>query len=413
MPIVTTLENARRLAVTKQHLAGKHPRKGAAGDMLKVVQDLAYVQWDPVTVVAPSHIISLWSRIGSFRISDLDRLLWDERKLLLHWTPIASIVSIEDYPIYRSLMERYPDSLTRSWGRQRDSAKEFLARHVGLRKSLLKQLGGGPLQLGQFKEYVRTSRNEDGWSAGSEVTQMLFHLHMSGEVLVVGHQGNQNVWGLTEEFLPRSAERKALSESEFEYEAAQRALRALGTATSKEIWYYFVRGRYQNLEKTIEKLEEESKVQRVRVDGLPQKEDRYVHRSDVQLLERMNTGTWVPRISLLPPFDNLISGRERLNKLFGFDYVREQFLPKEKRKFGTYVLPIVWGDRIIGRVDPQMDKRGARLLVHSVHAEPGAPLNKDVGSEIGNAIGDLAEFLEAKEVVYSTKLPEGWRSALR
>jgi uncharacterized protein YcaQ len=231
--------------------------------------------------------------------------------------------------------------------------------------------------------------------------------------MVVGHQGNQNVWGLTEEFLPEWANREELTEEDYESQAARRAILALGTALPREINYYFVRGRYRNLKRTLSRLHEEGIIHRVKVEGFVDKEERYVHRDDVRLLESMDGSAWQPRTSLIAPFDNLIAGRERTKRVFDFDYVHEQFFPKEKRKFGTYVLPILWGDRLIGRLDPQLDKRKARLLINSVHSEPGAPNDNEVAREIRDAIERLATFIGAKEIVYTRRVPYTWRGILR
>jgi uncharacterized protein len=407
-----TPEAIRRLAVTKQHLAGEIPKKAGRKEILTVVKDLAYVQWDPINIVAPSHVISLWSRIGNFRLSDLEGLMWRDRSVLLHWTPIASIVLTEDYSIYYSLMRRYPGSLSGSWKNHEIRATKFLAQHKGLRKRILSELKKGPRALSQFGDYVTTKRT-DGWTSGSDVSLMLFHLHMSGDVLVVGREGNQNVWGLSEKFLPKWAEKKELTVVEFEREASQRAIRALGTAAAREINYYFVRGRYQNLKKTLATLEKESVIRQVNVEGLGKKYERYIHEKDVQLLESMNGDDWHPRTSLIAPFDNLIVGRDRTNRVFGFDYIHEQFFPKEKRKFGTYVLPILWGDRLIGRIDPQLDKKTGSLLINSVHAEGGAPVDGAVAAEIGETIVRFASFLGAKDVVYTSRVPDAWKGSLR
>ena len=115
-------------------------------------------------------------------------------------------------------------------------------------------------------------------------------------------------------------------------------------------------------------------------------------------------------MSLLPPFDNMLRQHARV---FGFDYVREQFLPKEKRRFGTYVLPILWGERFIGRIDPQLDRKEEKLLINSVHAEPGAPGGREISSMIGKTIDGLSDFIGAKEVVYRGPVPAAWKSALR
>lgn len=407
--VTTSLQGIRRLAVARQHLAGKLPKRPSAEDIVSTVRDLPFVQWDPVAVVAPSHLISLWNRLGAFRTSDLDRLMWHDKKIFLHWTPIAFLVLTEDYPIYHSLMERYPQSLSSSWGNHIPRAEEFLAKHRGLRKRMLDELEKGPLQPTQFRDYA-AKRSADGWSGGSDVSTMLFHMHMSGQVMVVGREGNQNIWGLSGRFLPSWTPREELSEEEFEREAAQRAIRGLGTAVLREVRYYFPPGRYQNLKPILDRLEEESVIHPTKVAGFGGNEKRYVHDRDVELLESVSTGAWEPRMSLLPPFDNMLRQHARV---FDFDYVREQFLPKEKRRFGTYVLPILWGERFIGRIDPRLDRKKERLVINSVHAEPGAPSGREVSSKIGETIERLADFVGAKEVTYTARVPAAWSGSLR
>lgn len=406
-------DSVRRLAVAAQHLSGEVPSKATAETVLSVVRDLPYVQWDPVTVVAPSHILSLWNRIPGFRSADLDRLLWKEKKLFLHWTPIASIVPTEDYPLYNSLMSRYPESLSKSWGAQAARAKSYLVKHSDLRKRVLKELGRGPLQVNQFKDHATTKRSDGEWSFGSDVALMLFHLLMSGKVMVVGHQGNQNLWGLSEEFLPAWVNQDPLPEEEAARESVRRALAALGTGTPREIHYYFIRGRYKNLPATLARLEREGTIRRVTVEGFSPRDERYILSEDVPRLDPTPAHDKAPRLSLLPPFDNLIYSQPRTNLLFGFNYVREQFLPKEKRRFGTYVLPILWGDRLIGRIDPRLDSENGVLRINAVHAESGAPREREVADRLGETVGRLGAFLGACEVAYTAKVPPFWKSSLR
>ncbi len=410
--IATSLQAVRRLAVTRQHLAGKLAARDRSSSILSTVRDLPYVQWDAVNIVAPSHLLSLWARIGGFRSSSLERLLWDQKRLFLHWTPIASIVLSEDYPLYYSLMRRYPESLSGSWGSQRTRAQTFLSGHSELRKKIGTQLRNGPLTSSQIDTHARTKPNVGGWSFGSDVSLMLFHMLMSGEVMVVGHQGNQNLWGLSDQFLPEWVVREEWSEAEVDRTAAQRAIRALGTATPTEINYYFVRGRYQNLRKTLRDLQDEKVIHRVRVAGISIREERYVLEEDLPLLDSLGGDAWQPRLSLLPPFDNLIYSQERTSRLFGFNYVREQFLPKEKRKFGTYVLPILWGDRLIGRIDPRLDRGTGKLVINSVHAEPECPRDREVPRAVEDGIPRLAQFIGASGVTYTSRVPGAWKSTL-
>src|SRR5215471_6044551 len=111
-PTRISLDVARRLIVTKQRLAGRRPGRAGSESLVQIVRDLPYVQWDPVSVLAPSHLLSLWARAGTFRLADLNRLLWRDRRLLQHWIPFASIVATDDFPLYSSLMRRYPESLS-------------------------------------------------------------------------------------------------------------------------------------------------------------------------------------------------------------------------------------------------------------------------------------------------------------
>jgi len=409
----TTLTAARRLAVSKQHLADRPPSRAGPAAILSVVRDLGYVQWDPVSIVAPSHLLSLWARIDGFRPADLDRLLWTEKRLFQHWTPMASIVLTEDFPLYRSLMRRYPASLSRSWGSQREHARRFLADHVDLRRSVLRELRKGPRQVGQFEGHVPPKRSGSEWTFGSEVSEMLYHLLMAGDVMVVGHEGNQNLWGLAEEFLPSWVDRTEYSPEEFERRAAERALRALGTATPREITQYFVRGRYDQLRATLAHLEQEGTIHRVTIEGSERRDERYVHDRDLALLNACESSAWQPRMSLLPPFDNMLYSPDRTHRLFGFDYVREQFLPKAKRRYGTYVLPLLWGEQLIGRIDPKLERSRGELVIQAVHAEPGAPTEREVGLAVGETIARLAGFLGADRVTYSSRVPAAWKRSLQ
>lgn len=137
---------------------------------------------------------------------------------------------------------------------------------------------------------------------------------------------------------------------------------------------------------------------------------------DMHLLERLASeqvaeDVWLPRTTLLSPFDNLICDRKRTDKLFNFHYRSEIYTPKHKRKYGYYVLPILHGDQLIGRVDPKMDRKQGCLLINAIYAEADLPTTQDkaVGQAVFKAIESLATFLEAKEVVYLGDMPGGWR----
>ena len=411
--ITTTLENARRLAVAKQHLTGTRPNKPDSNDILKVTRDLGCLQLDPISTVAPSHLIVLWSRLGPFETSELDRLLWSEKKLFEYWAHQASIVLMEDYPLYYSLMRRYPDVLARPGSVWRQRIDKWLNANMKLRDHILSELRRkGPLLSRQFEDKTRVKRGF-GWSSWGDVSRMIFHLFLRGEVMVVGRQGKQKLYGLSEDFLPSWASKKELSAEEVEYLSAQRSLRALGIANSSEISWHFFRNRYPNLKATMKQLVADEKIVPVDItDGPVGKGERYIHSDDVERLEELQSGEWQPRVSLLSPFDNLFCDRARTKLLFNFDYTIEIYTPPNKRKYGYYVLPILYGDKFIGRMDPLMDRKNGKLIIKAVYAELHAPRDKDSSREIRDSVEELSEFLGAKEVVYSRKVPKFWQSHL-
>ena len=412
-PVRTSIEAVRRLAVAQQHLAGRRPGRATAERLVATIRDLPYVQWDPVSVVAPSHLLSLWARVGSFRIAEFERLLWTERRLLQHWIPFAAVVPTEDYPLFASYMRRYPGSLSDSWGGQRARARAFLAAHADLRERVLAELRDGPRTLNEFSDHARSKREAGDWEPASGVAELLWHLLMSGEVMVVGHRGNLNLWGLPEAFLPSWVDRRELTADEGEGAAARKALRALGVASPREVHLYFVRGCYRDVRATLRALLARGQVRPVVVDGLPSKEERYVLSENVDRLEELSEGALSPRVALLPPFDNMVCNGDRGRQLFDFGYVREQFLPKERRRFGMWVLPILRGERFVGRLDARLDKERRALEVLAVFAERYAPKERSVASEIREELERLAAFVGARSVTSTSRGPAAGRGAPR
>jgi uncharacterized protein len=136
----------------------------------------------------------------------------------------------------------------------------------------------------------------------------------------------------------------------------------------------------------------------------------YVHADDLPLLERLQAGDWWPRTTLLSPFDNLCIDRERTERLFGIHFRMETYVPKAAPRHGYYVLPVLHGDRLVGRVDPTLDRSRGRLVVNAVHhPEPEAPV--DAGPAVATAIHDLAALLGADGVDLRQPPPRSWRGA--
>jgi uncharacterized protein len=398
---------ARRLIVSRQHLAGPPPVAPGPEAILGVATDLASLQLDPISVVARSHQLVLWSRLGRYDLADLDALLWRDRRLFEYWSTAAAIVCTEDYPIHSLLMRRYPSDRYAASRRLR----AWLTDNQALRRSILRQLRvSGPLPSRALEDRAETAWQSSGWTAGRNVERMLDVLWTQGRIMVAGRQGQQRIWDLAERCLPPWAPTHRPPEREVVRRSAQRALRALGVATARDIDRSFTAGRYPGLTSVLAGLQRSGQVEQVRLaaNGSEPPGPWYVHSDDLPLLDRLQAGDWQPRTTLLSPFDNLLIDRERTERLFGFHFRMEIYVPKAARRYGYYVLPVLHGDRLVGRVDPALDRASGRLVVHAIHPEPDAPAS--AGPAVATALQELATFLGATGVDLRQPPPPVWRA---
>ena len=253
-----------------------------------------------------------------------------------------------------------------------------------------------------------------GWGTGNDVGWMLGHLWTSGDATVAYREGIRRYWTLTERWMPEWIDRERLTRAETVRRAAQISLKALGVGTQSHIRVHFVRGHYDGIADALRDLVDEGLFVRANVmdEAGPWRGDWYIHKDDVPLLARLDHD-WSPRTVLLSPFDNLICDRARTLAMWGFDYTIEIYVPKSRRKYGYYVMPILHGDRLVGRVDPKMDRKTGTLIVNAVHGEEDAKSDAEIGEATARTIEDLARFLGASHIKYGRRKPATWRSALR
>ncbi len=393
---------ARRLFIHKQRLAGPTPPHTPEA-MLSLIRELGCVQIDPINVVARTHQLVLFSRLGAeCDLAHLDQLLWRDRALFEYWAHCASIVLTEDFPLHAPMMRAYPWSdRTRAWIKQNQKLKRYVLSEIRqfgpIASRTLTEDGIHP------EDWVST-----GWTSGRNISRMLDFLWIGGKIMVAGRDGIQKLWDLSERVLPDWTPREKLSEREVTRRAALRALSALGVATPTHINHHFLRGRYAELPKVLKALEKEKRIEEIEIEGW--KGQWYITTDDWSLMTDP-LADFSPRTVLLSPFDNLICDRARTRQFFDFDFTIEIYVPPAKRKFGYYVLPILHGEALIGRIDPTFDREANVLRVNAVFAEAEAP--KDAGAAVAGAVRDLATFLGARDIVYNRKrVPAFWKKSL-
>jgi uncharacterized protein YcaQ len=305
-------EQARRIAVRAQLL------DGSATTVLDTVRRLGFLQMDPIATVATPQQLVLFSRLGQFDPAELDRLLWQERKLFEY---DAFIYPIEDLPLQRARMARF-----RRGGKlkRHEWIRDFLRRNARFRHHVLRELErNGPLLSRALEHDLMPSGHGHRWWGDREVRLMLDILAARGEIAVAGRSGRQRVWDLGERVFPPS---ETLPARELEHELTRRRQRSLG------VW----------LERGVLKTH-------------PGVSDEPVPN----------------RITFLSPFDRLVHDRDRAEALWGFHYRLEMYVPKAKRVYGYYVLPILRGDRVVGRIDVEHVSAEKRLRVNGVWWEDG------------------------------------------
>jgi uncharacterized protein YcaQ len=402
--------SVRRLAISSQWLDHERGATDPAR-LLNVVRQIGCLQLDPISAVARSHQLVMFSRVGPYALADLDHLLFTERSLFEYWAHAASIVLTEDYPIHNALMRAYltDDS---DWSRRK---RAWLQENEALLRHILDELGArGPLMSRDFEDKAKGDWYSSGWTSNRNVSQMLDYLWTSGQIMVVGRQGGQKVWDMAERALPEWAPRHTLTPDERVTLAVTRALRALGIATERQIQQHFTRGRYPGLRRVLQQMEAAGQVERVGVaaDGAVLPGPWYLLSESAPLLDRIEAGDWHGQTRLLSPFDNLICDRARTETLFDYYFRIEIYVPKAKRQYGYYVLPILHDDRLIGRIDPQMDRKRKTLTINAVYAEPDAP-GEAAAQAVALAIQELATFLGASHIQFGDRLPAAWRERLR
>ncbi len=262
-----------------------------------------------------------------------------------------------------------------------------------------------------FEDKTVEDWRSTGWTSGRNIDMMLRFLWAQGKVMIAGRTGNRKLWNLTEQYLPEWVPREQLSDSEVYRRIAQKSLRALGIATPRHVRQHYIRDCCPNIDKVLSELEAKGKIIPIKIEG--KKEAWYIHAEDVPLLDQLAEGDWKPRTTLLSPFDNLIRDRKRTEQLFNFSYRLEVYVPRKKREYGSYVMPILHKDHLIGRIDPTMDRKRQRLTINAIYPEPNAPKTKHTALAIANTIKELGDFLGAYEIVYGRLVPAAWEDTLR
>jgi len=383
-----SLTAVRRLAIAAQGYASRS-RRGTGREVEDAIRRLSCVQLDSITAVERSHRIVLGSRVGAYPRQTISRLLGAGR-LFEYWAHEACLVPSEEWPLFRPVMTRH-----HPW------RGDALARHPELAEQVRAAIRErGPL----------TSRDFEGqggggmwnWKPAKVVLEALWN---AGEVVIAGRvNGFQRLYDLPERVLPREVLQAApLDEETRLRELALRAVRSRGALTAAGVAEHWrLRGGAARVEPHLEALVREGVLERLRPDddGAP-------------VLVPAGADLDPPRptaAALLSPFDNLLWDRRFARRILGFEHVIEVYKPAPERRFGYYVLPFLWRDRIVGRADLKTSRADGMLVVRALHLEPGVRRSTSLEDAFERALDRLRRVVGVERVAYEGRAA-GTRSA--
>jgi len=349
---------ARRAALAAQGLAsGRPPQPPGTRALLAMVNRLGLLQIDSVNVLSRAHYLPLFSRFGPYERDALDRAAhYAPRRLFEYWGHEASLIPVTTQPLLRWRMER---AAHEAWGGMRRIAEQ---RPELLDRILEEVAAAGPLRAGALEE--DGARRREPWWSWSDVKRGLEFLFWSGKVTSARRRNFERWYDLPERVLPPAvANAPTPPEDEAQRGLLRIAARAMGVATASDLRDYF-RLPAADAKLRVDELVEAGELVPVAVEGW---------RQQAYLDPAARIPRAVDAAALVGPFDSLIWERPRVERVFGFRYRIEIYVPKPKRIHGYYVLPFLLGDRLVARVDLKADRAAGVLRVQASHAEPDAP----------------------------------------
>jgi uncharacterized protein YcaQ len=353
-----TKAQARRIAIRAQLLTAPRPT-----DLLEVVQRLTLLQIDPTAAVAPNADLVAWSRLGSaYDPAELRRALEQDRTLFEH---NALVRPTSDLGLYLAGAADWPSSeRTRAWLRDND----------GFRRDILKVLRrSGPLSSRDIPDTSVAPWASTGWTNDRNVTQMLEFLMLRGEIAIAGRAGRERLWDLAERVYPADVVVPTVDDAA--RAKNERRLAALGIARKK------------TTAMPIEPIDVGDAGEPAVVEGV-----KGEWRVDPAALEDDFEG----RTALLSPFDRLVYDRARTEQLFDFEYTLEMYKPAAKRRWGYFALPVLYDDRLVGKVDALADHKASVLRVHAIHED--VKFTRVMTKAVRAELADLAAWLKLEAV---------------
>ncbi|MDC1288231.1 winged helix DNA-binding domain-containing protein [Gammaproteobacteria bacterium] len=375
----------RRIALQRQGLLRADSFGRGKAAVMRAIEKIGYVQIDTISVVARAHHHVLGSRVANYRPAMLERLV-GERKLFEYWFHAAAWLPMADYRFSLPRMRQLNGE--RHWfkGSDRKLMQEILARITV----------DGPLRTRDFED---TRAGNSGWWDWKPAKQALEQLFMQGELMVSAREGFQKVYDLPERVLPDWVDTRTPTLDEFATHLIDTNLRAHGFVSLVSVTYL---RKGQALREAVKrKLQARIEAGLLTQQALGKRCIVYI---DPELLETRAPRS-IAQVRILSPFDNLVIQRQRCREVFAFDYQIECYVPEPLRQYGYFCLPLLYRDRLVGRIDCKAHRAQKRLEVKSLHIEQ--PVGDDFAELMSAALQSFASFNGCEQIdLVDTRHPD-------
>jgi uncharacterized protein YcaQ len=389
-------DHARRFLVARHLLAPPRSLPAAPSSVLEVVERLGSLQFDPLEVPgARNHDLVLHARIGGYRRGWAEEWLYGkDRRLIELYNKSLNILPMHELPHYRI-----------SWARYAASTEEngILTDQADVAAAILRRLkSDGPLSTAAFSEHAHAV---DWWWAPTRASRAVMEaLFVTGRIGIARREGNRRYYDLIERLVPPELLRLRESEEDAMTHRLLSRYRAVGLTTpigtQTEVMYSA--GTTKERARRTERLVDEGRLVPIEVDGL--RYTRYIVAEDAGILDATadpsTMGT--PSVAFLGPLDPMAWDRRMLRELWSFDYLWEVYVPEKKRRWGYYVLPILFGDRFVGRIEPRLDRGTGTLRMVGIWFEAGfdPAESPGFGAALADAVRAYGDFVGARAVAW-------------
>ncbi|MEP3280332.1 MAG: crosslink repair DNA glycosylase YcaQ family protein [Stappiaceae bacterium] len=393
MPLTLSDTEVRHLFLSLQGLAQSPNRKLDRATLSNQIAELGFVQVDSINTVERAHHQILYTRNQTYRPKDLKHLLEKDRSLFENWTHDASIIPSCFFPYWRHRFNRERKRLGARW--EKWHGGDFLSQITSVRDHIERH---GPTRARDL-EATEKPKKEGGWWNWHPGKIALEYLWRTGEIAVHERQGFEKIYDLSQRILPPHHFEKQISEEAFIDWACRSALDRLGVATHGEIAAFYDLVTPQEAKTWCAENSDET-IHCVEIEGARGEKPRSCFaRSDIE--ELLNAVAAIPtRIRTLSPFDPVLRDRKRAERLFGFQYRIEVFVPEAKRTYGYYVFPLLEGQRFIGRIDMKCHRQEGKLRVKAFWPERNVRLGGGRMDRLESELARMARFTGMQDVEF-------------